>query len=375
MSLLASRLQEEIRSHGPITFARFMERALYEPGLGYYEHCQEIGRRGDFFTSVSVGSLFGELLAFQFAEWLSEGAFQCPRAGGAGANRLLQLVEAGAHDGRLAADVLRWLRQFRPEIFARLEYWMVEPSPTRQEWQRRTLGEFAPCTRWAVNIADLRAQILGGVKGVIFSNELLDAMPAHRLSWEAAKRSWREWRVAGDGQNFTWHFAQPRPEAMSQIPQLPSGLEAALPEGFTIDVCPAVVEWWRQAAAALNCGKLLTLDYGLMQEEFFKPERSRGTLRAYWQHHISDNLLANVGEQDLTTHVNFSALQIAGEAEGLATKSLTSQSKFLTFIAGKTWEKPERFEKWTAQRVKEFQTLTHPEHLGQAFRVLIQSHH
>ena len=118
-------IREEIARHGPVSFARFMELALYAPGCGYYERPREIGRRGDFFTSVSVGPVFGGLLAFQFAQWLEKIAPPARR----------QLVEAGAHDGQLALDVLRWLRERRPDIFAALEYWVIEPSPVRRAWR------------------------------------------------------------------------------------------------------------------------------------------------------------------------------------------------------------------------------------------------
>src|SRR5215471_2435967 len=129
-------IREEIRKCGVIPFARFMELALYCPETGYYKKNRDnVGRRGDFITSVSAGSLFGELLAFQFAEWLGE-----MRSAECG----MRIVEAGAHDGKLAADILRWLEKFRPELFSRIEYWILEPSPVRRQWQQRTLKEHSP---------------------------------------------------------------------------------------------------------------------------------------------------------------------------------------------------------------------------------------
>ena len=116
MNELEQRIHAEIAEKGGIPFSRFMERALYEPGLGYYETQREVGRSGDFYTSVSVGSLYGELLAFQFADWLVE------------IDGPVQLVEAGAHDGRLAKDVLTYLRDWRPELFERCELILWEPS-------------------------------------------------------------------------------------------------------------------------------------------------------------------------------------------------------------------------------------------------------
>src|SRR5580658_4328467 len=126
---LARQIQEEIRRRGPISFARFMELALYAPGLGYYEGQRAIGRGGDFFTSVSVGPLFGQLLAFQFAQWMEADG---PDGG-------VQWIEAGPHNGALAADILAWTSRRRPEVFARLEYWLLEASPARRAWQEETL--------------------------------------------------------------------------------------------------------------------------------------------------------------------------------------------------------------------------------------------
>jgi SAM-dependent MidA family methyltransferase len=146
-------------------------------------------------------------------------------------------------------------------------------------------------------------------------------------------------------------------------------LEAVLPDGYTIEMSPAAENWWREAAGVLTRGKLLAIDYGFTTDEMFSPSRLRGTLRAYHRHRVTDDILANPGEQDLTAHVNFSACQKAGEAAGLTTESFTTQAKFLTQIlaqAGGT------FGEWNSSRTRQFQTLTHPEHFGRAFRVLVQ---
>ena len=147
---------------------------------------------------------------------------------------------------------------------------------------------------------------------------------------------------------------------------------AVLPDGYTIETCPAAESWWREAANVLGHGKLLTIDYGFTADELFSPSRPRGTLRAYFRHHASDDFLANVGEQDLTVHVNFSAIQAAGEFAGLRTEMFSTQSQFLTQILEKA-AKDNSLGAWTSTQARQFQTLTHPEHLGRAFRVLVQS--
>jgi SAM-dependent MidA family methyltransferase len=146
-----------------------------------------------------------------------------------------------------------------------------------------------------------------------------------------------------------------------------------LPDGYTIEVSPAAENWWRAAAGMLTRGKLLTMDYGFTAAEQFSPARIQGTLRAYHCHHLSDDVLANVGEQDLTAHVNFSALQKAGEAAGLKTDVFCSQPQFLTRIFEKYFPLAAASGEWGAGRTRQLQTLTHPEHLGRAFRVLVQS--
>ena len=119
-------------------------------------------------------------------------------------------------------------------------------------------------------------------------------------------------------------------------------------------------------------GRLLTFDYGLKAEEFFRPEHANGTLRAYRRHRRSDDVLANAGEQDLTADINFTELESAGRSQGLKTEGLCPQAAFLTRIARMAWEPESSFGEWTSNRTRQFQTLTHPEHLGRRFRVLIQ---
>ena len=351
-------IREEILKSGIIPFARFMELALYCPETGYYERNQDnVGRTGDFITSVSTGSLFGELLAWQFAEWLAALPTEGPPP---------QLIEAGAHDGKLAADILAWLQTQRPQLFSRLELALIEPSPTRQRWQQTTLQPFAPKVRWYSSLTDLGQQH-PHLTGIFYSNELLDAFPVHRFGWHAQRQEWLEWGVTLTGDNFTW-ATLPAP---ADFPRQPA-LEAVLPDGYTIEQSPAAVAWWQTAAKTLRHGKLLAIDYGFTAEEQFSPARTKGTVRAYHQHHISDDLLALPGEQDLTAHVNFSALQQAGEAAGLTTEGFYSQPQFLTRIVQQQFQAPATTHPWGPKQIRQFQTLTHPEHLGRAFRILVQ---
>ncbi len=354
------QIREEIAQHGLISFARFMELALYAPGLGYYERQREIGRRGDYFTSASVGPLFGELLGFQFAQWL----------GRDGPCNLLQIVEAGPHQGTLATDILAWMRRRRPDIFTRLQYCLVEPSPAHRAWQERQLLEWRPSIKWVSDIAEAGSE---AASRIIFCNEFLDAMPVHRLAWDAAGKKWEECCVACEDEALVWQRAAPPPELAGALPKIAPELAAVLPAGFVIEHSPAAVAWWKKAAATLAHGKLLTFDYGLTDPEWIRPERSGGTLRTYVHHHRGGDLLDNPGHCDITAHINFSAIEAAGRAAGLATEGLMEQGKFLTQILAQTQAEPGAFDTWTPARTRQFQTLTHPDHLGRAFRVLIQS--
>lgn len=344
-----------------------MELALYCPDCGYYEKEKDnVGKRGDFMTSVSVGSLFGELLAYQLAEWLEAGR----EPGGR-----VRIVEAGAHDGRLAADILNWLRAYRQKLFDGLEYFTIEPSAKRKEWQQETLKDFGKTVGWLPEINSLKTLPTSSFT-IIFSNELLDAMPIDRFGWDAKNKKWFEWRVALEGEKFVWSRLPNTDNRASRFTFCVSEMEPlfdVLPDGYTIEISPAAENWWRSTAEVLTRGKLIAIDYGFTSEEQFVPERTNGTLRAYHHHRVTNDILANPGDQDLTAHVNFSAIQQAGEKAGLRTETFCSQPQFLTRIVEKIFKQPASFGEWGSKQTRQLQTLTHPEHMGRGFRVLVQS--
>lgn len=361
---LARRVRAEIRRDGPLSFARFMERALYDPEHGYYEAgSRPVGRSGDFYTSVSVGPLFGRLMAARLAGWLEPYGSSAPL-----------LIEAGAHDGQLARDILAaW-----PPRFAPPRYCILEPSPRRRRRQRELLASCPHPVQWLADWSELPP---AGIRGVIFSNELLDAMPIHRFGWDARRQEWFEWGVAIDPVGFAW-TRLPIPAAgigptgahdwtQPAVPLLPEELRAVLPDGFTVDLSPAAAAWWRAASSRLAHGWLVTLDYGLDWEEMLDPSRAAGTLRAYRQHRVSDDVFAHLGAQDLTAHVNWTALRETGESAGLRTAIQTTQAAFLTGILAGTdpaiGEPPLR-----AGEERQWIALTHPDHLGWSFRILAQ---
>jgi SAM-dependent MidA family methyltransferase len=353
-------IRDEIDASGAISFARFMELALYHPRHGYYEkHLKQTGRDGDFFTSVNVGSLYGELLGVDFARRLKE------------LTGNVQLIEAGAHDGQLASDLLDYLAHYEQQVFRRLEYVIIEPSLTRAQKQFQTLSRYGGKVKWVRGWSEI-----GDFRGICFSNELFDAMPVHVFRWDAEARHWQEWGVTNLRGNFHWKPLPPEKQsanAQRLLARLPRELLAVLPNQFTVEISPEGVSWWLQAAHSLAEGWLFTVDYGLLQDDFFQPHRARGTLRSYSKHRETHGPLDAVGEQDITAHVNFSLLISAGESAGLMTECFVHQGLFLKEIIDQVEKNPASFPLWTAMRYRQLTSLIHPEHLGRNFKVLTQS--
>jgi len=368
---LSAILREQITRQGPMPFDHFMQQALYCPELGYYERGHApVGRSGDFATSVSIGPVFGRLLAFQFLNWLEVDV--------GNAKNQPMLVECGAHDGQLAQDILSAIGELSPARLAGIEYWIIEPSPRRRQWQEERLATSGGRVRWVGSFAELPRR----VTGVIFSNELLDAFPVRRLGWDAAARRWFEWAVGLCGGEFAWQ----RPDTgndldsnfvyhslgMEMTPDERALLEAQLPDGFTLELNSAAQRWWTEAARALARGALMAFDYGGTIETLLRPGRTGGTVRAYHQHRVSDRVLENPGGQDLTAHVNFTAIRRTGESEGLVTAFLGSQERFLSAVLKETTVSTGASWKWTGAGRRQLMTLLHAEHLGRAMNVLVQ---
>jgi SAM-dependent MidA family methyltransferase len=369
---LEDKIGSEIARRGAIPFADFMRLALYCPVYGYYETEKDrIGARGDFYTSASTGALFGQLLAFQLCAWFEEMETGDQRG-------QLAILEAGAHDGVLAKDILAWIREHRPAVFKRLEYRIIEPSVRRQTWQKETLADFLNFVRWTQSIPEIQDGPGFGSHTIVFCNELLDALPTHRVGWNAQDRTWFEWGVVLENERFVWQRIPLTPElqtsnSISTRFQLTDDFLAVLPDNFTIEIGLEAEQWWCDAVDAVKSGNFLTFDYGLERDEFFLPHRHSGTLRAYYRHHVTGDLLARPGDQDITAHVNFTALHAAGEARGLLTKFNGTQAQFLTRVFSRISSDSDAMMNWASQEARQFQTLTHPDHLGRALRVLVQA--
>lgn len=321
--VLCDRILQKIAAQPQqqIPFADFMALALYEPEYGYYATNQvNIGGSGDFYTAPHLGADFGELLAEQFAEMWRLLEFPNP----------FTLVEMGAGQGLLVRDVLRYLHRHHDACFEAVDYVIVEASEgLRREQQQRmkTLVEQFGRLRWS----DLEAIAPDSITGCFFSNELVDAFPVHRVVQREGQLQ-EIYVTKGEGEErFVEAIAPLSTPALADYFQL-NGValpSSAYPEGYTTEVNLAALDWMRQVAERLHRGYVLTIDYGYPAQRFYLPSRRTGTLQCYFQHHYHDDPYRNIGRQDLTAHVDFTALERTGEQHGLMSLGLTQQGLFL----------------------------------------------
>lgn len=363
ISALSQRISNEIARSGPVSFGRFMELALYDPDDGYYERSTNpIGTQGDFITSVSCGRLFGALLAEKFLLWCEPDS--SPN------DVPITLLECGSHRGQMALDMLDYLREFRPEWYSTIEYRIVEPSLRRKSLQESMLADHISKIRWHYDWEDIPED---SIRGVIFSNELLDALPYERISWDAQRQRWYSWSVTQTEGAFTWTPSTSASTAVQEFTEATDRrIKDLLPDGFTTEISPAANAWWQTAARRLAKGRLVAIDYGLTLEQRLSPHRAEGTLRAYQNHRLTDDVLSNPGEQDITAHVDFTALEQAGQGAGLTHTTLESQESFLTHILSEVMQRDPNARLLQPDYLKQFQTLTHPNHFGRAFSVFVQ---
>jgi SAM-dependent MidA family methyltransferase len=354
-SPLHSRLIERIRNNGPLTFAEYMEACLYDPEFGYYSGSVD-RRRGDYYTSVDVSPLFGRLLARQFEEMWR--AFDRPAQ--------FTIVEGGAAAGALARHVLDFSEERLPEFYSALYYVAAEISAPRRELARAVLTRHVSAGR-----ATIAAHIPNLESGCIFSNELVDAFPVHRVVMTT--EGLREIFVDAQEDRFV---ERELPLSSPEISEFFARQNVALRPGQQAECGIAACRWIEDIGRRMARGFVLTVDYGHEARELFDERHMNGTLLAYARHRVSEDFYRSPGSQDLTSHVNFTALDLWGQAAGLQRLGLVSQTQFLLGLARKNnfsdLESGERKEMDSARARLSFQNLVNPEGLGERFRVLIQ---
>jgi SAM-dependent MidA family methyltransferase len=348
---LIYEIRDGIRARGPVPFSWFMEQALYHPKHGYYSSGRcAIGRHGDYFTSVSVGPLFGKLMAGQFAEiWETLGRPED-----------FVIVEQGAHHGEFATDVLEALREQNPDLFATVRYRIVEPFAILRRRQEGVLRAFAERVEWVESL-----EAMDPFCGVHFSNELLDAMPVHLLvaTGEGRERRWCERMVERTSCGFTFvdrAISDARlAERLTKLPPVPEA-------GYETEINLAALDWMRALAGKVRRGVVLIADYGLPRNEFYAPSRRTGTLQCYADHRVLPSILERVGQSDLTTHVEWTSLAEQAELCGLNLAGFTDQHHFLTGLLSTH----ATLASAGAEKSRALQTLIHPEFLGLKFQFL-----
>jgi SAM-dependent MidA family methyltransferase len=354
---LAELLIERIRANGPITFAEFMRECLYHPEFGYYNRSEAAARIRDYFTSVDVHPIFGRLLARQLAEMWE--LLDRPAR--------FDVVECGAGIGRLASHILDFSARVLPEFYSALRYTAVEQSAPRRVAQEQFIARHITAGR-AASAASLPEAIS---VGCIFSNELFDALPVHRVLQMQGRLC--ELLVGLRGGEFC---ELPGAVSRLELSAYFAGMGIRLLEGQQAEVSLEACDWMHTAGRASGRGFVLSIDYGHEAEELYNERHMRGTLLAYHNHRSSEDYFARPAEQDLTAHVNFTALDLAGRAAGLVRTGLVSQSQFLLAL-GRTNDFADLYEEGQSEAEKlrarlKLKTLIHPEGMGETFQVFIQ---
>lgn len=344
---------------GPISFARFMELALYHPQYGYYvrpvdDPTQErIGWSGDFYTSSDVHPILGQALAKQ-AQQLDA----C-----LGHPNPFTVVEMGPGKGLLARDFLEACQQAPANLGARLRYILIERSASMRAQQQQTVGPWVDQTgrvAWVDRLEDLPPD---SVTGLFFSNELVDAFPVHRLAVIDGRP--QELYVDVRDGRFTEVY---RPLSDELASYLREGA-ISLPDGYRTEINLGAVHWMKQVAEVMNRGAVLTIDYGHTAEDLYGPERKNGTFLCYYSQTTSEDAYDRVGMQDMTAHVDFTALARVGQQAGLEVTGFTNQMSFLIGLGAEQFLdslEPESAEFYAAIH------LLRPDGMGRTFKVLVQ---
>ncbi|MEC4814257.1 MAG: class I SAM-dependent methyltransferase [Scytonema sp. PMC 1069.18] len=298
-----------------ITFAEYMDLVLYHPEHGYYStKAANIGKQGDFFTSVHLGSDFGELLAEQFVHMWEVLGRPTP----------FSLVEMGAGQGLLALDIVSYVKQQYSDFFHAIDYVIVEKSSLLKGLQQQRLQEFS--VRWC----SLEEIPKNSVIGCFFSNELVDAFPVHQFVVQQGQiLEVYVTSALSSSFPFTELIDTPSTPQLVEYFDLVGVDVSGYIDEYRSEVNLAALHWLSTVAECLQRGYLLTIDYGYPAHRYYNPRRSQGTLQCYYQHHRHNDPYINIGEQDITAHVDFTALERWGEKCGLVKVGFTEQALFL----------------------------------------------
>ncbi|TCS84435.1 class I SAM-dependent methyltransferase [Tepidibacillus fermentans] len=348
-----------------ITFYEFMKMALYEPDLGYYtKNRTKIGKAADFYTSSTVGPVFGKTIANTFLELLPYSTDK----------EDYTILEMGGGDGRFARDALTGIKEKNLHIYEKLIYYMIETSPYHQDLQRERLKEHLDHVKWV----DRLEEIPQPFQGVIFSNELVDAFPVHLVQMKEGKL--KEIYVTWDEEKGD--FAQITDEiSTKELETYFLEQKIILKEEQIAEVNLDAIQWLETIVKFLDKGYVITIDYGYPADELYASHRQNGTLMCYHRHVANENPYQKIGDQDITSHVNFTELINRGEKLGLKTILFTTQSYFLLNsgileylqeIELNQMLQRDLFHDEALKMNRAIRQLITPGEMGETFKVLVQ---
>ncbi len=351
----------QIEERGSIPFAQFMEWCLYHPEYGYYRSEKtRIGRDGDYYTSPCIHPLFGHLIArqvFQMAEIVGKEAFD--------------VVEMGGDRGFLCKDILDWAEKSSPAFYKRLRYYLIETADHFLKEQKERLSEWERKGKvfW-LDPKEFRDEKLR-IQGCFLSNELVDSFPVHRVVFDQGQL--REIYVSQEDGQLGEALGKPSDPRISDYL---TSMNVILEEGQKAEVNLQALDWMEKVGRCLKKGFVLTIDYGYLADELYTPSRRDGTLLCYYQHQASLNPYERLGDQDITSHVNFSSLIKKGEETGLHFTGLVPQYRFVIGLG--MLQEMQSLERDLSEidglRLRlSLKHLIEPEAgMGQVFKVLIQ---
>ncbi len=346
---LCAQIKQQIEvAGGAVSFAEFMQQALYSPGLGYYSAGQtKLGAQGDFITAPELSPLFGHTIAKQCNEVLANLSQK-------------NLLELGAGTGKLASDILTYLKQINklPD-----KYFILEVSADLKQRQQQLLQKIHPELMDRVHWL---SSLPNNFCGVILANEVIDAMPVHLFHWD--NQQLQELMVSYD-KNFSWQLGPANKALQQAFLHLTNELDLNnWQTPYTSEVNLLLKSWVTSLADCLAKGVILLIDYGFPRHEYYHPQRNQGTLMCHYRHHAHTDPLTLVGLQDITAHVDFTVVAEAGTQAGLTLEGFTNQASFL-LNNGLTTLIPAETEKNLSIK-SAIKKLTHPHEMGELFKAI-----
>ncbi|GAB5045912.1 class I SAM-dependent methyltransferase [Thermodesulfovibrio sp. TK110] len=343
--MLKEIIIEKIKKHGPIPFDEFMEMALYFPELGYYSKNDiKIGKQGDFFTASHLGSVFGFLLSKEIKNLYKK--LNCPQN--------FTVTEIGPGMGYLAKDLL-------DESSINLRYNLVEINPSMRKIQRQHLNPYLDKTQWYNSIEELSP-----FRGVFICNEVFDALPVRVFEIYDSKEV-MEIYVDFKNDELIEIFLPCRTDTLQYIKEFAPWVLKI--KGYRSEVNLKMKFLIETMSKKLENGYVLIFDYGYNSQEYYHPDRTKGTLLCYHKHTINENPYINIGKQDITAHVNFTALKKWAEESGFKCEGYFSQSEYLISLCNETVLK----EIYQRNLIQSFKRLVLPQGMGESHKVMILS--